>query len=91
MIQKGYYQHRDGGIYHVKSVGLSSVDAKTEMVVYDHCFPFEERTWLRPIEEWTEDRFMKIEMAKAHHIMAHENREAFQKQVSENKAKRKGI
>jgi hypothetical protein len=55
-----YWQHRDGGIYRVIGVATSTVDGKSEVVIYEHMFPFPFSVWARPIEEWTPERFKPL-------------------------------
>lgn len=55
-----YYRHQDGGLYWVRQIAKSTVD-QSEHVVYDHVFPFEKATWIRPLDEWTTERFKLIE------------------------------
>jgi hypothetical protein len=56
---EGFVQHRYGGIYRVLSTGKSTIDA-SEVVIYTHVWPFEFGTWVRPMSEWTEDRFKPL-------------------------------
>lgn len=50
--------HQDGGLYLVKSVGTSTVDAdRSQHVVYEHVFPFKVQTWIRSRNEWISTRF----------------------------------
>lgn len=54
-----YYQHRYGGLYVVSSIATNSVD-KSKWVVYNHVYPFEYTTWIRPYDEWCDGRFREI-------------------------------
>jgi hypothetical protein len=53
------YQHRYGGLYIVDSVATHTT-TKERLVVYTHLYPFESETYVRPLDEWTEDRFRLI-------------------------------
>jgi len=55
-----YYQHRYGGLYIVNGIATSTVD-KSKWVVYNHVYPFEYQTWIRPHDEWCDGRFRKLE------------------------------
>jgi hypothetical protein len=54
-----YYQHRYGGLYIVSSIATSTVD-KSKWVVYNHCYPFDYETWIRPYDEWCDGRFREL-------------------------------
>lgn len=81
-------QHRDGGLYTVISTGFSTVD-QTEHVVYVHLYPFEQQTWIRPIEEFTNDRFRPLTVEEAEPLF-NRDRAEFQAEITANKKARKG-
>lgn len=58
-LEPGYYRHRYGGVYHLTDVGLSTVD-QSQHVIYRHIYPFEKKSWIRPLDEWTTDRFTPL-------------------------------
>lgn len=90
-LTKGtYYKHRYGGIYRLDGVGTSTVDGKTKVMVYTHIFPFEEQIWVRPIEQFTADRFTEISMVEAHSFMARTDQDDYQAIVMANKKAMKG-
>jgi hypothetical protein len=82
------YQHVDGGLYQVTGLGKSTVD-QTDQVVYKHLFPFEAATWIRPLVEWTEQRFRLISSKEYDHITASTTREKMQQRIEQHKAARK--
>lgn len=63
------FQHKDGGIYRfAKYVRYS--DRPNEIgVEYDHVWPFEQISWVRPLVEWSEDRFRSITAGEAATLM----------------------
>lgn len=79
------YQHRYGGLYIVDSVATHT-DTKQRLVIYTHLYPFEEQTWARPIEEWTEDRFRPIS-GKEYSELTKKDREQFQLEIGLAKGK----
>lgn len=84
-----WYQHRDGGIYIVKHVGVRYSDRPTKGVLYAHMWPFEVGNWMRPEEEWTDDRFRPITHMEAEAIMK-QDREAQRAAITASRTKRKG-
>lgn len=79
-----YYMHKHGGLYRVVTTGYSTVDTK-EMVVYDHLYPFERKTWIRPMSEWTEDRFKLVTYEYVIHIMQSTERHQMQLDITMRK------
>ena len=63
-----YYQHRFGGIYIVNDVATHT-DTNQRLVIYTHVYPFDEHTWARPIDEWTDDRFKQISYNTVQELM----------------------
>ena len=63
-----YYQHRFGGIYIVNDVATHT-DTNQRLVIYTHVYPFDEHTWARPIDEWTDDRFNQISYNTVQELM----------------------
>lgn len=80
-------QHRDGGLYSILYRGTSTVD-QSEHIVYVHLFPFDQKIWIRPLDEWTEDRFKALTQEEAEALLA-KDREAFKAEITANKAARK--
>lgn len=62
---------------------------KERLVIYEHVYPFEEHTWARPIEEFTEDRFTLLS-AEQLVTLLNRDRELFKSEISEAKAAAKG-
>lgn len=85
---EAFYQHKDGGVYFTTDVSSSTVD-QSRWVVYLHLFPFEQKTWHRPIAEWTPDRFRKLTPEEADEIME-KDRDAFAAEITARKNTRKG-
>ncbi len=54
----GYYRHTDGGLYQVVGMARDSRDA-SDVVLYDHVWPFEAGRWTRPLPEWA-SRFTPV-------------------------------
>lgn len=90
MLTKGQmFQHKDGGIYRFEQVVRYS-DRPTNGVMYVHVWPFEQGVWVRPIEEWTEDRFVPITPTAATLFIGSMARDDAQAFVKANKTARKG-
>ena len=68
MIINQFYEHQDGGIYLVMDIATSTVDL-SKWVAYRHIAPFEVKVWVRPIDEWTEQRFTAIQRDAAYAAM----------------------
>lgn len=51
--------HKKGGIYKFKKFVTSTVDGSI-MVLYDHLWPHEMGTWVRPYEEFIDGRFVEV-------------------------------
>lgn len=84
-----HYRHRDGGLYLALYVGVSTVD-KSEHVVYMHVYPFEKKVWIRPLHEWTPDRFEKISQQSLEDIIMNSDREKLKEEITAKRNKRKG-
>ena len=54
----GFYRHTDGGLYQVVGMARDSRDA-SDVVLYDHIWPFEAGRWTRPLPEWA-SRFTPV-------------------------------
>lgn len=84
-----YYQHRYGGIYRVDEPFLSkSTVDQSEWVVYTHFYPFEQTCWHRPVEEFTDGRFIELTSDQVLAIINGKNKEEFKLEIGENKRKR---
>lgn len=84
-----FVRHRDGGIYDVLCTSTSTVDL-SEHVVYVHVWPFETKTWHRPLTEWTEDRFTPISSEEVTALMQ-TDREIVQPEITARKNARKSL
>jgi hypothetical protein len=83
-----YYQHRYGGLYIVKDIAKSSVD-QSKWVVYNHVYPFEYETWIRPYAEWCDGRFRKVEHEEYAELLMRDRAE-FQMAVTATRNAAKG-
>jgi hypothetical protein len=54
----GNYRHTDGGLYRVVGMARDSRDG-SDVVLYDHIWPFETGRWTRPLPEWA-SRFTPV-------------------------------
>ncbi|WP_255358090.1 DUF1653 domain-containing protein [Pseudorhodoferax sp. Leaf267] len=83
----GYYRHTDGGLYQVVGMARDSRDA-SDVVLYDHVWPFEGGRWTRPLPEWA-SRFTPV---TAEDVAATQrgNRVADQERISAARKARKG-
>lgn len=80
------YRHVDGGIYRVLAVATHSEDLSL-VVVYEHVWPFTNKAWVRPLEEWP-SRFTHITRQDLLTAMAG-NREQAQEAITQHKAARR--
>jgi hypothetical protein len=78
-----YYQHRYGGLYIVKDIATSTVD-KSKWVVYNHVYPFDYQTWIRPYDEWCDGRFRQLDNDEYIKLIK-QDREAFKLEIAANK------
>lgn len=83
-----HYQHRYGGVYQVVCVATHT-GSKERLVIYDHVYPFEDHSWARPIEEWTEERFRLLTGEEVITLL-NRDRETFQLEISAAKNAAKG-
>ncbi len=74
------YQHKYGGIYSVLAVKAISSEDASEWVVYTHIYPFPSQTYIRPVTEWSDGRFTKINQAQMSTLMQ-EDRNVFETQI----------
>jgi len=88
MIGDNFVQHKDGGLYSILAVGKSTVD-QSEHIIYVHLYPFERQVWIRPIEEFTEERFTVLTQEQGVAVL-NRDREQFQAEITANKKARKG-
>jgi hypothetical protein len=83
-----FYKHKYGGIYQVVvPCGIDMRDG-TPCVVYSHVYPFEEQIYIRPLSEWTEDRFKELIPAEVINLCS-KDREQLQKEIKSAKEKDK--
>lgn len=85
-----YFRHQDGGIYQRIGEGQSTIDASSH-VAYMHVWPFEQKLWFRPIDEWTPERFKEITFQEVNLAMQTGTRLDAQKAVTAAKELRKGL
>ena len=83
----GYYRHTDGGLYQVVGMARDSRDA-SDVVLYDHIWPFEAGRWTRPLPEWA-SRFTPVS-AQEVADQQRADRPARQAAISAARAARKG-
>lgn len=83
-----HYQHRHGGIYFVADVATHT-GTKERLVIYEHVYPFEEHTWARPIDEFTEERFTLLTGEQLVTLL-NRDRELFKSEITAAKAAAKG-
>lgn len=79
-----YYQHKYGGLYLVSDVATHTT-TKERLVIYIHVYPFEESVHARPIDEWTDDRFTRIDYSKVEELL-HRDRLEFQIEIGKARA-----
>ena len=80
-----YVEHKHGGLYRVLACGTYTTD-KAELVVYDHIYPFEQKTWIRPLSEWTPDRFRNVTYEYVIHVMRSRERHQLQLDIMTRKS-----
>lgn len=83
-----FYKHKDGGLYKTTGVGKSTADGQL-YVVYQHIFPFAHSIYLRPIAEWTRDRFELLDFMQATEYQG-QDRYALQAAITARREARKG-
>lgn len=81
-----YYRHVDGGIYRLLHCARHADDT-SEVIVYEHLWPFEPGVWVRNAEEFRM-RFFSISAEECRQIMS-EERAAYQALVLAAKAHRR--
>lgn len=79
------FRHTDGGYYRYLTQVLSSEDHSPQ-VVYEHVWPFEINTWVRPLSEWV-PRFAHVTEAEVNAAMTR-IQEEYQRVIRSNKAAR---
>lgn len=87
-----FFQHKDGGVYQFLDVGQQSDDSEKFRVVYLHIWPFTPGCWLRPVEEWTPDRFRHITIEEYLQIVKGDelHRLTAQVEITDKREARKG-
>ena len=83
-----FYQHQDGGLYQVSAIATSTEDGVTQLVIYNHTYPFEQRLWARPMVEWTTARFRQLTHEEVRSIML-QDRDTLKQQIADHKKARK--
>lgn len=81
-----FYEHVDGGLYQLATLGKSSEDG-SPVAIYEHLHPFERGMWSRPWPEFSR-RFLPIGPERAGELLAR-NQEQARAEVSDRKARRK--
>ena len=81
------YQHQDGGVYTALYIATSTVDGTSQMMVYKHVAPFEQKIWARPMSEWTPQRFREISATEYNELLRKPTAE-FQAEITARKAER---
>lgn len=81
-----YYRHVDGGLYRLLHRARHADDT-SEVIVYEHLWPFEPGVWVRNAEEFRM-RFFPIGAEECRQIMTRERAE-YQAQVLAAKAQRR--
>ncbi len=84
-----YYQHRYGGLYIVSDIAKSTID-QSRWVVYQHCYPFQYETWVRPYDEWCDGRFRQLDPGEYDEIITKNDRVAFQNAITATRKAAKG-
>jgi hypothetical protein len=86
----GYYQHRYGGLYLIANGNITahSTDSGEPLILYHHVYPFEQKCWVRPLSEWTTDRFTKITAKQALDILG-QHRAELKSEIAARKANKK--
>jgi len=79
-----FYQHKHGGIYQVDVPSAVSTVDEREYVVYSHVWPFDMKTYIRPIEEWTDGRFRELVPNEVKELFARD-KEEFQREILASK------
>lgn len=81
-----YYRHVDGGLYRFITEAHHSDDA-SEMIVYEHLWPFTPSIWVRPVHEF-QNRFQPINESEVKAAML-TNQKTAQEAVNQAKAQRR--
>ena len=81
-----YFRHLDGGLYRFVAHAKSADDA-SDVVVYEHLWPFDQSLWVRNRTEF-ETRFMPTDEITVKRAMKQERAQA-QAQVNAAKATRR--
>ncbi len=86
MPDNHYYRHIDGGLYRLLHNARHADDA-SEVIVYEHLWPFEPGIWVRRADEFRQ-RFHAID-AGAYQAIVCADRISYQQQVTAAKAARR--
>jgi hypothetical protein len=84
-----YYQHRYGGLYRFQCTAKSTVD-KSDMIVYEHLYPFEPELWVRSAEEFYDGRFKEITYEEFYFIRETSPKEEFKETIIKARQLAKG-
>lgn len=83
------WAHKDGGLYTISTLATYTPDG-SKVVVYAHVWPFDgDHTYVRPLSEWTADRF--TQMRQDHWLDCHGMRanEHYQVEITRRRQERK--
>jgi len=81
------WMHKDGGLY-VTDFLAHDTDQSIQVVVYHHAWPFDVKHYTRPADQWTPERFSKMQPQHWEEFVALD-REHFQALVTKNRTERK--
>lgn len=86
--QHVFYRHLDGGLYRFIAEAFHSDDA-SEVIVYEHMWPFTPSIWVRPRHEFT-SRFSPVSAEEVHTAMQGDQQAAQQAVTAAKAARRAG-
>jgi len=83
------FMHQYGGIYSYQGIALDTSNS-IEVVVYRHIYPFEEKLFTRPLEEFEDKtRFKPISLEVFQDILLKNSKKEYQEFVAQNKKNKK--
>lgn len=80
-----YYRHKYGGVYQYLDIVSNKSDMDKPMILYQHIYPFEKKTYVRDKLEF-EKYNKKISTEELDELLSR-SKEEFQKEIMENKNK----
>jgi hypothetical protein len=79
-----FYRHKYGGIYQTNAeIATSTVD-ETKWVVYSHVWPFKYETYIRPLEEFMDGRFVELTPFQVREVFVGDRDECQQEIIKAN-------